>query len=277
MPDVNIMEHIDTETGKFSDTFKDSVTAVIGEEHKDTKLFDSIPDVATALKVLADTKSAYGKKLEGVIQKPGEKATDQEKSEYVASLRKELGASDSGDDYEMPRPEDLPEGMNFSEEAEKTFRDLFVSEGVPVSTAKLLVEKFNEIQIARFQSHLDEETKAFEESSKSLQSDWKGDDLVKNARTAHAALMEFADKDLTALIKESKIYDTAGDLAKWNSLGLSPSQLRLWYNIGDKMKSKEVVPDEGGTGEKTDKEKKTSSIYSHPSSVRDREQRAKNR
>ncbi|GAI18164.1 unnamed protein product, partial [marine sediment metagenome] len=175
------------------------------------------------------------------------------------------------DDYEMPHPDNLPDGMSFNEDAEKAFRELFVSEGIPVSTAKLLVEKFNEIQIARFQAHLEEENKIFEDSTKSLKNDWKGDDLVKNARTAHAAIMEFADNDLITLIKESKIYDAANDLTKWNSLGFSPSQLRLWHNIGSKMKSSEHISDEGlGGGETPSGEKTTpSQIYTHPTSQKE--------
>ena len=270
MPDVDIMEHIDSE-GKFTDSFREQVSAIAGEDFKGSKIFDDVPDIATLVKNYAYTKRDYGKKLEGVIKLPNDKSTDQERAEFRKAVLKSLGAPESADDYDFPKPDDLPDGMLYDEDTEKEFRQFFLDEGIPADTVRRLVEKFTAMQIARFQSHLEEENKKFEEDCKSLKNDWKGNYLSLNAKVAFAALMEFGTLDLTKLLRDSKIYETSGDLKKWNDLGISPVQLRLWYNIGSKMKSSEHITSEGepkGT-ELTGDKKVLSTIYDHPTSQKE--------
>lgn len=274
--DVNVMEHIDSETGKFTESFAGQISAIAGEEHKDTKLFEKVPDVATLIKVALDTKSALGKKQE--FQRPGENATDAEKTAFRKALQKELGAPESSDDYEFARPDDLPEGMRYLEEVEKVYRELFHEEGVSLSTAKRITDKFNEVQRKRFNDRLEAENKKFEENSTELKKDWKGDNLVKNARTAFKAIMQVGTEDLTKLLKDAKIFDAAADLGKWRGLGFSPKQLRIWHNIGTLIKSDDAITNEGGPvvpeGEASDTKKVVTKMYDHPTSVAARKERA---
>ncbi|MCK5605435.1 hypothetical protein KAR91_26320, partial [Candidatus Pacearchaeota archaeon] len=121
MPDVNIMEYID-ETGKFGDGFAEAATAIAGESHKGSKVYDDVPDFDTLVKNYADTKSLVGKKLEGVIQKPANDASDEDKAAYRDGLLTELGASENPDDYKFPEVE----GIEYHPDVAKLFQDYFV-------------------------------------------------------------------------------------------------------------------------------------------------------
>ena len=271
MADVNIMEHID-ETGAFTEGFADAAKSIAGEEHKDTKLFEKVSDVSTLIKVALDTKSAYGKKLEGVIQKPAEGATDQEKADYRSSLLKELGTPEKAEDYEFAKPESLPAGVAYNQELEDRFREVFLKRDVPADMAKGLVEDYNEIQLGAIQARLDEQQKAFEEDSKGLDKKWTGDAKIKNNRLAFKAIMRFGTEDLQTLLKDAKINEDVGNHQKWHDLGFSPSQREIWFNIGSATGTAEAITDEGtpAAREQTGVKKAVEKIYDHPTSVKAR-------
>ena len=266
----NIMQHID-ETGKFTDSFKDNILAVIGEEHKGTKLWENIPDVATAFKVLADTKSAFGKKLENVIQRPADDASDEDKEAYRKSLLKELGATDNADDFEFPRMDGVEYGEQ-EEENEAAFRKFFLEEGVSPALAKKLVELGNQAQVGMAKARLEAEQRAFETECGELDKDWPGDKTVENNRIAHDAMMEFSDDALKSVLKDAKIYDDAGNHTKWRDVGVSVRQRRIWHNIGVAMKSAEYSG--GGSGSDNEEESASGGSnlvgkgrrYDHPTS-----------
>jgi len=254
--------------GKFTEDFSSSL---LGDDYKDSKVFETTPDLQSLLKSHADTKSALGKQKEEIlsnaIQKPREGASDQERVDYRKVLQKELGAPEKPEDYEFPRLEGAPDGLSHSEDTEKVFRQVFFEEGIPVDVVKSIVDKFNKFQLAQFNARLEAEKVELEDAVKSLKNDWKGDNLVVNARLAHTAIKEFATEDLTRLINESKIYDDAGNLEKWNSLGFDPGQLRIWAKIGEKMKLAAPPADET-TEETKKKDKGVLGVYDHPTSKR---------
>ncbi len=269
MPD-NIMDSISPD-GVFAESFKGQAIAIAGDDFKDSKVFDDVPDVSTLIKNYANTKASVGKKLDGVLTLPTDKSTDDERAEFRTSALKAIGAPDKADDYEFPRPE----GLQYNEDNEKIFRDLFHENNVPVGMAKVIVEKNNEMQVAAVKAHLEGEQQQFDTDAKAYTDARPGDSLIAGARTAHNAIMEFGGdikidgKALTEILKEAKIYDNAGDLKKWNDAGVQPTQLALWQKIGEKMKS----PEPPGNEESGPEEGKSKAlvgpqgIYNHPTSA----------
>jgi len=278
---INDVEVMDS-SGKFTENFKPEM---LGEAYKDSQFFKTTPDLMSLAKAAADTKSALGKKMEGVIQKPDENATDEQKADYRKSLQRELGAPEKADDYEFPRAEltlddDVKEffgrvfpetpitELPYNEESEKFFRELFMKEGVPAETVKNIVTAYNRFQVQQYNIGLKEKMQKFQEDAKSLKDDWKGDNLVKNCRTAYAFYKEFGTKELLNLLDSSKIYDNATDLEKWFTLGIDPGQLRIAANVGEKMKVAQPPTDEGTPKGTPGGEKKTGilGVYDHPTS-----------
>lgn len=263
MEEVNILEHID-ETGNFKDSLHEHIPNICGEEFKDSKLFRELGSLKSLFKTCATTKKAYDTKMEGVIKQPAEDASDEEKAEFKSSLHKILGKPDKADDYEFAKPEDMPEGLTYDENAEKSFREMFHKHGLSKDTAKEIVDAHNQVTRARFENAVKLQNDAFEKDSTELKGDWKGDSLIENTRMAYRALNEFADDKLKAVLKEAKIYDNAGDLAKWKELNINPYQLRIWANIGRKMKSPE--PGNEGGAPQEGIQKLTTQMYDHPTS-----------
>jgi len=259
--EVNVLEHIEAD-GTFKDSFYEHIPEMAGEEFKDNEIFskERLPNLQTIFKNFGNTKKAFDAKIEGSIRKPSDDATDEEKAEFNKSIRKMMGVPEKADDYEFPKPDDMPESASYDEEAEKTFRGIFHKHGLTKETVKEIVDAHNQIVRTRIDAHIKAQNEKFDADSNALKNDWKGDSLIKNTRIAYNAMNQFVDDEFKKILRESGIYDNAGDLSKWRQLDVMPRDLRLWNAIGVKMKSPDVS-DEGG-----DKGTKTDTIYKHPSS-----------
>lgn len=269
MNDVEIMG----DDGNFTPEFKPEM---LGEEYKDFKGFENTPDIMSLLKSSADTKIDYGKKLEGVIQKPGENATDQEKEEYRNSLRKELGAPETTEAYEFP----IPEGLTQNDDFTKLVKEMFLAEGVPVDSALRMSNKWNEFQLAQKKLMGDAENQQYDTEEKDFKEKHTGDNLITGCRTAAKAIIQFGDESLIKDLTEAKMMETPGDLKKWRDLGIWPSTLTFYERIGRQMKSDLAITDEGdpakkggGEPEKGTKEAMVADAFDHPTSKADRERR----
>ena len=268
MPDVNIMEHINADTGDFADTFKDQIVGIAGEEFKGTKVFDDVPNLSTLVKNYAHTKTAFGKKLEGVIQRPKEDASEEDKTAFRNGLLTELGASDKPDDYVFPEVE----GMAYHPEVAKEFQNYFVENKYPVGMANSLIEKWNETQVSLAKAQLEAQQAQHEADYAELEKDpkWTGDKMVENGRTVFAAIMDLCeDKDLQSLLTKSKINDDPGNHQKWTELGFDTRQRRIWLRIGTAMKSAVPPPNEEGGPADSGNERPVvgpKGIYDHPTS-----------
>jgi hypothetical protein len=267
MADVNVMDFVD-ESGKFTDGFKDQIGSIAGDEFKGTKMLDDIHDVPSVIKSFLHTKRDYGKKLEGVITKPGEGASDEDRANYRTALLKELGTPESADDYEFPKTEE-GSGLTFNENLAKMWREFFHSKGWPVDMVKDAAEFMYKSQAAMIADRRKEQQDALEKDMASFKKDFRGDNLVKAGRIAHNAIMTYATDDLKNLLRENKVYDSAGDLELWHKTGFTPTQLRIWEKIGNDMKVSEAPSDEGGKGSgspESDVKKTAKKLYDHPTS-----------
>jgi hypothetical protein len=257
--DFNLSDHVNDD-GTFVNP--SALKALAGDEHKDTKCFDDIKDFQSFVKVHADTKSALGKRLENVIQKPGKDATDAEKAAYRASLKAELGAVKSGAEYEFKRP-DLPAGMQYDEAMETQFREIFAKAGVPKEDAKGFYDAYNAGMLAKHKAAAEAETRQIGTEDEQLRKDWTGNDMLVNPRMAFAAMKSLGAeafpklwagwtepdgtviKGLEVRLKEANIFDSPGDLAKWRACGVDPSMLRLYCVLGRKMIGANMLTGDG--------------------------------
>jgi hypothetical protein len=249
MPDEtpNVMDHIN-EDGTFKDSFREAYTAFVGDEHRDSKLLEKIPNVSTALKIMFDSKSALGKKLDAHIPKPGKDATPEDMAKFRTAAFQVLGTPKKADEYEFPQVE----GRAYDKDAEKVFREFFFGRGYPKQMVKELVDTFNEVQTARTEAFESQQKQALDEMTGQLDKDWVGDNKIKNNRLAYNAAMEFCpDEEMKKALKESKVYEDPTNHELWLKAGFNPGQRRFLYNVGLKMKSGEPPSDEAGPqGEK---------------------------
>jgi len=262
--DFNLSEHCNDD-GSFIDPA--ALRTLAGPEHAESKAFDDIKDFRSLVKVHADTKSALGKKLDNVIQKPAADASDEDKAAYKASLKAELGAVKSGAEYEFTRPE-LPAGMHYDEAFEAQAREMLAAAGIPKDEAKAIYDGYSNYQIARYNAAAEAETKQVKADDDQLRTDWAGEKMVVNPRLALAAMKALgaeafpklwngwteADgaevKGLEVRLKEAKIFDSPGDLAKWRACGVDTSMLRLYCVLGQKMVGAKMLTGDG-TGKPT--------------------------
>ena len=254
--------------GKFTDGFSPNL---IGEEYAESKAFENTPDIISLTKAYADTKSALGKKLENVIQKPGEGASDQELVDYKAAIRSAAGAPEKVEDYIFTPAE----GIEHNEELAKVFKEKFFQHGLAPEVASDLVATWDALQIAMGEQQKAEAAQTFKDEVDEFSKNHPGDNLVTGTRTAAMAILEFADDNLKAKIREAKLLDNITNFEAWNQLGVSPVQLALWENIGKKMKSDTAMSDEGlrTAGDQTEEDKKVALHYNHPTSIADRRAR----
>lgn len=69
--------------------------------------------------LLGETHKSLQGEVEGRVKVPGEKSTPEDH----AAFRKALGIPEAPDGYKLDRPKDMPEGMEYDELLEKTFRE----------------------------------------------------------------------------------------------------------------------------------------------------------
>ena len=191
-----------------------------------------------------------GKKLDNVIQRPASDATDDKKAEFRNVLLTELGAPETVEGYVFDRP-DLPDGMQYSDETEKNFRELFHKLRVPADVAKQLTTAYNEMQVAKFTTERETAKVEFDKESTQLKLDWPGELFSKNARIAYKALQEFMGEDALKAFDEVQIYDHASDLELWDRLGIGISQLKVWHDIGKRTLDAKALGNEGGSNKPT--------------------------
>lgn len=262
MNDVVIMG----DDGKFTPEFN---PGLLGDEYKDTHLFKNAPDITSVLKLAIDTKRAMGKKIEGHIPPLGENPTDKEKATHRKNLMAGLGTVvEKVEDYALVKPEGWPEGAPYDEETTKYFANYLFAQGWPKEMVQELTAEYDKYVLGRFEVFAEAQQTAWDTSVKELKVDWKGPALIKKTRTAAKAMIQFATDELVTAIKESQLITSPDDFEKWKTLGVTTDQIRVWSNIGEKMKSDRAITDEGvpGAQQKADQKTKRSKIYDHETS-----------
>jgi hypothetical protein len=160
--------------GTFSDKWLDALPED-AKEYKDTLAkYKSVPDMA---KALANANQLIGKKL-GV---PNEKSTPEE----VAAYRKALGIPDTLDDYKFA-PDQLPEGMEWSDEFAKPFAEIAHQHNIPPGAMKALANQFTAYEKFKVEAIQATYEKQRGEAVQTLRKEWGGE-FEKNIGLAKQA------------------------------------------------------------------------------------------
>ncbi len=231
------------EDGTFTDEGRKALISGAGEGHAETKMFGDIKNLAGLAKVAADSNAAASRKLDNVIEIPGDDADDATKSAYHARLATAAGAPTEAAGYEFHKPEKMPEGMEYDQAAEDLAR-VFFFENKFSKAQVVALTKFNaDGKIAQFAAmaeqattdaaaDADEKQKALTEGYDKLKTDWPGEKLPENNRIALAAINIFGDKDLKAKLKAADIYTNATNDTAWEEAGVPVKTRRLFHQVG---------------------------------------------
>lgn len=193
------------------------------------------------------------KRLEGAVLVPGENATDAERAAFFGKI----GRPETPDKYSIAKPADLPEGIPYSAEGEKAFREQMHKLGVSDAHAKATWDWYWGMSKQGFEAHQKAESDkakadqtATETALNTLKGEWKGDDFKVNSELATRAFKKFAGDSIEAnkLIAETKINGVA--------LGDHPVFLKLFHAIAKAVGDDQMHPGGGGgQGGGSDEEK----------------------
>lgn len=157
----------------------------IGKAHPElAPTFSKYKTEAELFKGIANLATLAGKKTEG-IRVPGPDA----KPEEIAEFRKALGVPETVDGYEIAKPEDLPEGVQWSEDTVKAFAGVLHKHGVPPAVAADLVALDIERRKAEVEAFKAEEAQHIETQRQALRDEFGAELPQKLATAARAAAL----------------------------------------------------------------------------------------
>jgi hypothetical protein len=230
--------------GNFTEAFTTKLPEFLGDDHKDFKGFDGVTNIGTLAKMYADTKTMVGRKLENVIQKPGENATDQEKADYIKAINEARGVPADPTGYAFDKS-GLPEDIAIGDQEEQFWKDAFYKAGVDAQGSNVLFDAYKQARVQEMQALQQAQQEAFEAEANTLKSAWKGDAMIENPRLAVNAIKGFADEATKAALDKAGVFNDPTNLKKWMDIGISPNQLLMWGKIGHAMKGGKVLNDAG--------------------------------
>jgi hypothetical protein len=237
---------IDAE-GNFTAEFTEALPGMLGEDHKDFKGFDDTPNIQTLVKRWADDKSFVGKKLENVIQKPAQDATDEQKDEYTKALRAELGIPDAAENYVYP---ELAEGEDYREGSKEYWSDIFKKLNISQEQATGLTNALHEMQRHNIEADNKAATEAGEkqlgEQVKAIDDMYPGEEKPAALRHALAFIDKYGTEALQGAVKEANLFDNH-DLKTWAPL-VNLDSLPLLVNAGKAMANNTMPPGEPSKG-----------------------------
>jgi len=232
-----IMEHIG-EDGAFTDGFAKATISHLGEGYQDSKSLDDVHNIGALAKIAIDSRRANTKLTEAAataIQRPGETATDEEKTTYKKMLRTELGATGKIEDYSFGKPLNLPEGLPWNEEGAKKWAQYFCDKGVPVEMARELVAAVHAETIETFNKNQQTNKEDFDKAVKEITDKNQPDAIKEMGRLAFKYLDTWGSNEAKEAIKG--MYEMPENFEEWNKRGVPPAQIEHMARVAKGMQS----------------------------------------
>lgn len=182
------------------------------------------------------------------IRVPGKYATKEQWTAY----RKAMGIPDAPEGYSLTKPQNLPNGLPYSDRLEKWFRQQLFDAGVGNGAAQKMFDDWNKMQAETFVTSQAARQKADEESRaaaakaavESLQAEYK-DEYPRMMQLRDAALARFGGVELVAAFKEAR-------LPNGLTLDNDPRISKMLVEVGKRMDVDTMVTTAPGGGGGTD-------------------------
>lgn len=172
---------------------------------------------------LAKTGLEFRQKLSNAIVKPGKGA----KPEDIQAYHKALGVPDKPEDYQVTLPENLPEELKPTTDAQKAGQAQFLKAMHAVGATPDVVNAtlgFYYTTLAQGKAQMEQQAKEKrEEAEAELAQEW-GEDFTGNINVAKRAQQSFGDARVDEFL-DQKMVDGV-------KLGDHPMMLRLWSQVG---------------------------------------------
>ena len=185
----------------------------IPEEYRDKPAF-------TKYKSLDEFAKGYdnvNKMVGNSVRIPTEDSNDEEINEFYSKL----GRPESGDKYSYERPE-MPEGVPYSEDAEKAFFQLAHSKGLTQDQASSILDYYNQFTVNSTIDQKREADELYAKGEADLKKVWGIKGYENNVAIAQRAVREYGDEELDKLLTET-------------NLGNNPAVIKAFYKIGSKL------------------------------------------
>lgn len=182
-------------------------------------------DKYTEFKTSDDLMKGYDslvKKMgQNPLVRPSDDASDEDKSAYVAALKKEMGAPDDIAGYEVSLPESLPPEVATLFEADRVdgFRQIALEHGMTKDGFNAMFEHYANITMTDFEKFNAGTQEAYDSAVKNMKEAW-GDQYDANVQKATA----FAKKHAPDFLE-------AENLARY---GNDPVILNMLVNLADR-------------------------------------------
>ncbi len=230
-----------------------------------SKYLDDVTSLTGLVKRGMDTRRDNTRLTEAAkntIPRPAEGATDDEKAEFKKLLRTEIGASGNVDDYKVPRPENLPEGLPWNQEGADAWARYFCDRKVSVEDARDITQALQKEAISAFNASKEDDaragTEAFDAGVKTLTDTKSGPELIEMGTLARKAIEGYGLPGKDADHCKAVAAATAAapsDLAIWRAQGVSPTSFAWLAAIGNDMAAGTSKLGDGGAGKGEDTEK----------------------
>lgn len=156
------------------------------------------------------------------VKIPGEDSTDEERNDFYTKL----GRPETADNYEYERP-DMPEGMIYNEDAEKSFKHLAHDQGLTQKQLGGILDFYNKFATDSQIDHKLHMDEAYAKGEAALQKEWGMKGYDRNVSIAQRAMKEFGGPELEKLMGE-------------DPRGSHPALIKAFYKMG--LKSQEARP-----------------------------------
>jgi len=137
-------------------------------------------------------------KLGRSVQLPGEDATEDQRRE----LFKKLGMPDTFEGYDLSKPQELPDGLNYDEEFEKAFKAAAHKAGLTKNQARGLYDWYNNRMIEQVKAFGSIKQQGFQKAEATMRQEW-GDNFDTESKLTRRFVEKYGGQELQAYFDET--------------------------------------------------------------------------
>lgn len=201
-----------------------------------------------------EASDAYAKfdtllKAEGdALVIPGEESTDEQRNAFYSKM----GVPETPDAYEIGKPADMPEGMEYSEELETWYKGFAHQNHLSAGQAKSMFDGYNERMVEGYKAEVAAEKAAIDKAENTLKDAWPGDTYAENKEIAHRGFLRFSGEGET---EQKEAHDFINNtIVDGVLLGDHPAFQKLFHRLGVATSDDNANAGKGGVGGKRSEE-----------------------